>query len=173
MSICGKCHWIAGERPWTLTLPLHSSWPGNIWSNWRLPPRNRRRRLLSSSLEVRQGNTVNIPTARPIPDPVHFIFIGEAGHADYAASKSGTNKCVMKNIEHSKHFFPAMMYGLTMSLKNEIVKIAPKGRVNTIGPGWVRTVCVFQPFILLYFRELIISQWPRNLSRIQTSFTVL
>jgi len=46
---------------------------------------------------------------------------GEAGHADYAASKS------------------AMMYGLTMSLKNEIVKIAPKGRVNCIGPGWVRT----------------------------------
>ncbi|KIM41997.1 hypothetical protein M413DRAFT_142708 [Hebeloma cylindrosporum] len=46
---------------------------------------------------------------------------GEAGHADYAASKS------------------AMMYGLTMSLKNEIVKLAPRGRVNCIGPGWVRT----------------------------------
>ncbi|KAG9310861.1 NAD(P)-binding protein [Chiua virens] len=46
---------------------------------------------------------------------------GEAGHADYAVTKS------------------AMMYGLTMSLKNEIVKIAPKGRVNTVAPGWVRT----------------------------------
>jgi len=46
---------------------------------------------------------------------------GEAGHADYAACKS------------------AMMYGLTMSLKNEIVKIAPKGRVNCVAPGWVRT----------------------------------
>ncbi|KAJ3523419.1 hypothetical protein NM688_g8732 [Phlebia brevispora] len=46
---------------------------------------------------------------------------GEAGHADYAACKS------------------AMMYGLTMSLKNEIVKIAPRGRVNTVAPGWVRT----------------------------------
>jgi NAD(P)-dependent dehydrogenase (short-subunit alcohol dehydrogenase family) len=33
----------------------------------------------------------------------------------------------------------AMMYGLTMTLKNEIVKIAPKGRVNTVAPGWVRT----------------------------------
>lgn len=33
-----------------------------------------------------------------------------------------------------------MMYGLTMSLKNEIVKLAPRGRVNCIGPGWVRTV---------------------------------
>ncbi|KAI5984234.1 hypothetical protein EDC04DRAFT_1661700 [Pisolithus marmoratus] len=32
-----------------------------------------------------------------------------------------------------------MMYGLTLTLKNEIVKIAPKGRVNCIAPGWVRT----------------------------------
>ncbi|KAI0945965.1 hypothetical protein AcV7_010067 [Taiwanofungus camphoratus] len=46
---------------------------------------------------------------------------GEIGHADYSASKS------------------AMMYGLAMSLKNKIVKIAPKGRVNCIAPGWVRT----------------------------------
>jgi len=46
---------------------------------------------------------------------------GEAGNADYAASKS------------------AMMYGLTMTLKNEIVKIAPKGRVNCVAPGWVDT----------------------------------
>ena len=31
-----------------------------------------------------------------------------------------------------------MMHGLTMSLKNEIVKIALKGRVNSVAPGWVR-----------------------------------
>jgi len=46
---------------------------------------------------------------------------GEAGHADYAVTKS------------------AMMCGFTMTLKNEIVKIAPKGRVNTVAPGWVKT----------------------------------
>jgi len=46
---------------------------------------------------------------------------GEAYHSDYAASKS------------------AMMYGLTYTLKNEIVKIAPRGRVNTVAPGWVMT----------------------------------
>ncbi len=33
----------------------------------------------------------------------------------------------------------AMMYGLTLSLKNEIVGIAPKGRVNCIAPGRVQT----------------------------------
>ncbi|KAG7446517.1 NAD-P-binding protein [Guyanagaster necrorhizus] len=46
---------------------------------------------------------------------------GEANHADYSASKS------------------AMMYGLTRTLKNEIVKIAPKARVNCVAPGWTRT----------------------------------
>ncbi|KAL1938354.1 hypothetical protein VTO73DRAFT_11805 [Trametes versicolor] len=46
---------------------------------------------------------------------------GELGHADYSATKS------------------AMMYGLCLTLKNEIVKIAPKGRVNAIAPGWVKT----------------------------------
>lgn len=29
------------------------------------------------------------------------------------------------------------MYGFTLSLKNEIVKIAPRGRVNCVAPGWV------------------------------------
>lgn len=33
----------------------------------------------------------------------------------------------------------AIMYGLCLSLKNEIVKIAPKGRVNCVAPGWVKT----------------------------------
>jgi NAD(P)-dependent dehydrogenase (short-subunit alcohol dehydrogenase family) len=46
---------------------------------------------------------------------------GEAGHADYAAAKA------------------AMAYGLTLSLKNEIVGLAPHGRVNCVCPGWTRT----------------------------------
>ena len=43
---------------------------------------------------------------------------GEAGHADYAAAKS------------------AIQVGLLLSLKNEIVRIAPNGRVNAVAPGW-------------------------------------
>lgn len=43
---------------------------------------------------------------------------GEAGHADYAAAKS------------------AIQVGLLLSLKNEIVRIAPKARVNAVAPGW-------------------------------------
>jgi 3-oxoacyl-[acyl-carrier protein] reductase len=46
---------------------------------------------------------------------------GEAGHADYAAAKS------------------AIGGGLLLSLKNEIVRVAPRGRVNAVAPGWTET----------------------------------
>ncbi len=43
---------------------------------------------------------------------------GETGHADYAAAKA------------------AIQVGLLQSLKNEIVRVAPSGRVNAVAPGW-------------------------------------
>ncbi len=43
-------------------------------------------------------------------------LFGEADHTDYSAAKAG------------------MAYGLTRSLKNEIVRLAPRGRVNCVCP---------------------------------------
>ncbi len=48
-------------------------------------------------------------------------LFGEAGHADYAAAKS------------------AVAHGLLLSLKNEVVRIAPRARVNTVAPGWTQS----------------------------------
>ena len=48
-------------------------------------------------------------------------IFGEAGHTDYAVAKS------------------AMAHGMTLSLKNEIIQLAPRGRVNCICPGWTDT----------------------------------
>jgi 3-oxoacyl-[acyl-carrier protein] reductase len=48
-------------------------------------------------------------------------LFGEAGHSDYAAAKS------------------AILHGLLLSLKNEIVRIAPRGRVNAVAPGWTES----------------------------------
>jgi 3-oxoacyl-[acyl-carrier protein] reductase len=48
-------------------------------------------------------------------------IFGEAGHADYAAAKSG------------------VLGGLLLSLKNEITRIAPLGRVNAVAPGWTES----------------------------------
>ncbi|MCK5238008.1 MAG: SDR family oxidoreductase [Candidatus Thorarchaeota archaeon] len=47
-------------------------------------------------------------------------IFGEAWYCDYATSKAG-------------------MHGLMMSLKNEIVHLASRGRVNLVNPGWTVT----------------------------------
>lgn len=47
-------------------------------------------------------------------------IFGEAGHADYSSAKAG-------------------LIGLLRSLKNEIVRVAPRGRVNVVCPGWTVT----------------------------------
>jgi 3-oxoacyl-[acyl-carrier protein] reductase len=45
---------------------------------------------------------------------------GEADHADYAAAKAG-------------------LHGLVLSLKNELVRLAPNARVNLVAPGWTES----------------------------------
>jgi 3-oxoacyl-[acyl-carrier protein] reductase len=45
-------------------------------------------------------------------------IFGEGGHADYAAAKA------------------AIGQGLLLSLKNEVVRTAPRARVNVVAPGW-------------------------------------
>lgn len=46
---------------------------------------------------------------------------GEVGHIDYSVTKS------------------ALQVGFLLTLKHEILKIAPSGRVNSVAPGWVNT----------------------------------
>jgi 3-oxoacyl-[acyl-carrier protein] reductase len=48
-------------------------------------------------------------------------IFGEAGHADYASAKS------------------ALVHGLLLSLKNEVVRVAPRARVNAVCPGWTQS----------------------------------
>jgi 3-oxoacyl-[acyl-carrier protein] reductase len=48
-------------------------------------------------------------------------LVGEAGHADYAAAKS------------------AILGGLLLSLKNEVVRKSPRARVNAVAPGWTES----------------------------------
>lgn len=60
-----------------------------------------------------QGNIVIVASTAGL--------IGEAGHSDYAAAKG------------------ALASGFLKSLKNEIVRIAPEGRVNVVAPGWTMT----------------------------------
>lgn len=82
-------------------------------------------------------------------DTANIIFIGstagkfgEAGHGDYASTKS------------------ALMYGLTPTLKNEIVRIAPRGRVNSVNPGWVATPMATETLKDTSFVERALSTTP-------------
>jgi 3-oxoacyl-[acyl-carrier protein] reductase len=99
-------------------------WPRDDEPVWRLP--------LARWEEVLRANlTATFLTARGFLGEVkrtgHGSLVlvgstagrfGEAGHADYAAAKA------------------AVQVGLLLSLKNEIVRIAPGARVNAVAPGW-------------------------------------
>src|ERR671922_905147 len=103
------------------------AWPSDDVPVWRLP-------LERWEQTLRRNLTVTFLTARGFLREVErtghgsLVLIGstaglfgEAGHADYAAAKS------------------AVVPGLLLSLKNEIVRIAPLGRVNAVCPGWTQS----------------------------------
>jgi 3-oxoacyl-[acyl-carrier protein] reductase len=102
-------------------------WPPQDLPLWGLP-------LERWEATVRQNLTTTFLTARAFLREVarnnHGSLVlvgstaglvGEAGHADYAAAKS------------------AILGGFLLSLKNEIVRIAPNGRVNAVAPGWTES----------------------------------
>jgi 3-oxoacyl-[acyl-carrier protein] reductase len=102
-------------------------WPSEDVPVWKLP-------LERWEETLRANLTATFLVARAFLREVEWtghgslVFVGstagvfgEAGHADYAAAKS------------------AITGGLLLSLKNEIVRIAPRGRVNAVAPGWTET----------------------------------
>jgi len=102
-------------------------WPSEDVPVWQLP-------LERWEATLRQNLTSSFLTARAFLREVERNghgslvlvgstagIVGEAGHADYAAAKS------------------ALVGGLLLSLKNEIVRIAPRGRVNAVAPGWTES----------------------------------
>ena len=102
-------------------------WPSEDLPVWELP-------LERWELTVRQNLTSSFLTARGFLREVarngqgSLVLVGStagivgvAGHADYAAAKS------------------AVLGGLLLSIKNEIVRVAPGGRVNAVAPGWTES----------------------------------
>jgi 3-oxoacyl-[acyl-carrier protein] reductase len=108
-------------------IAVQGVWPRDDVPAWELP-------LERWEETVRQNLTATFLVARAFLREVertgHGSLVlagstagvfGEAGHADYAAAKS------------------AITGGLLLSLKNEITRIAPRGRVNAVAPGWTES----------------------------------
>ena len=70
------------------------------------------RGFLRAVAETKHGSLVLVGSTAGI--------FGEAGHADYAAAKAG-------------------LVGLLLSIKNEVVRVAPLARVNAVFPGWTES----------------------------------
>ena len=108
-------------------IAVQGVWPRDDVPAWELP-------LERWEETVRQNLTATFLVARAFLREVErtghgsLVLVGstagvfgEAGHADYAAAKS------------------AITGGLLLSLKNEITRIAPRGRVNAVAPGWTES----------------------------------
>jgi 3-oxoacyl-[acyl-carrier protein] reductase len=113
--------------PIDICVAVHGVWPRDDVPAWELP-------LGRWEDTLRQNLTATFLVARGFLREVErtghgsLVLVGstagvfgEAGHADYAAAKS------------------AILGGLLLSLKNEIVRIAPVGRVNAVAPGWTES----------------------------------
>ena len=115
---------FAEAGPLDVCAAVAGVWPSEDVPVWKLPL-ERWEETVSANL------TVTFLTARGFLRQVEqrghgsLVLVGstagvfgEAGHADYAAAKS------------------AIVGGLLLSLKNEVVRVAPRARVNAVCPGW-------------------------------------
>jgi 3-oxoacyl-[acyl-carrier protein] reductase len=117
-------HLFREAGPLDVCAAVAGVWPREDVPVWELPLERWRETLdsnLTSSFLTARG------FLRGVAERGHGSLVlvgstagifGEAGHADYAAAKS------------------AVVHGLLLSLKNEIVRTAPRARVNAVCPGW-------------------------------------
>jgi 3-oxoacyl-[acyl-carrier protein] reductase len=116
---------FAEAGPLDICAAVAGVWPSEDQPVWELPL-DRWRATLDANL------TTSFLTARgflrQLDGEGALVFVGstagifgEAGHADYAAAKS------------------AILGGLLLSLKNEVVRKSPRARVNAVAPGWTES----------------------------------
>jgi 3-oxoacyl-[acyl-carrier protein] reductase len=117
---------FAAAGPLDVCAAVVGEWPRGDVPVWELP-------LERWEATLRANLTSAFLTARgflrSVAERGHgsLVFVGstagsfgEAGHADYAAAK-------------------AALVGLMLSVKNEVVRVAPLARVNAVFPGWTES----------------------------------
>lgn len=109
----------------------HGIWIEGDLPLWQLPLERWDRTMavdLTGAFLCAREYLAQLEGVSPETRNVSLIFVGstagkfgEANHADYATAKAG------------------LMYGLTRSVKNEVHRLHPRARVNSVMPGWVKT----------------------------------
>src|SRR5919197_3159688 len=116
---------FAGVGPLDVCAAVAGAWPSEDVPVWDLPVERWRATLdanLTATFLTARGflRQLEGDGALVLVGSTAGIF-GEAGHADYAAAKS------------------AVLSGLLLSLKNEVVRSSPGARVNAVAPGWTES----------------------------------
>ena len=117
---------FADAGPLDVCAAVAGMWPSEDLPVWELPLERWRQTLdanLTASFLTARGFLRQLgdrPGSLVLVGSTAGIF-GEAGHADYAAAKS------------------AILVGLLLSLKNEVVRRHPHARVNAVAPGWTES----------------------------------
>jgi 3-oxoacyl-[acyl-carrier protein] reductase len=116
---------FAEAGPLDICAAVAGVWPSDDQPVWELPLERWRATLdanLTASFLTARGflRQLDGEGALVLVGSTAGIF-GEAGHADYAAAKS------------------AILGGLLLSLKNEVVRKSPQARVNAVAPGWTES----------------------------------
>ena len=116
---------FAEAGPLDVCAAVAGVWPSEDQPVWELPLERWRATLdanLTASFLTARGflRQLDGEGALVLVGSTAGIF-GEAGHADYAAAKSG------------------ILGGLVLSLKNEVVRKSPRARVNAVAPGWTES----------------------------------
>ena len=117
---------FAAAGPLDVCAAVAGAWPQDGVPVWELPLERWRATLdanLTTTFLTARGFLRQLgdrPGSLVLVGSTAGIF-GEAGHADYAAAKS------------------ALLGGLLLSLKNEVVRRNPGVRVNAVAPGWTES----------------------------------
>jgi 3-oxoacyl-[acyl-carrier protein] reductase len=117
---------FAESGPLDVCAAVAGAWPAEDVPVWELPLERWQATLdanLTATFLTARGFLRRLgerPGSLVLVGSTAGIF-GEAGHADYAAAKS------------------ALMVGLLLSLKNEVVRRHQGARVNAVAPGWTES----------------------------------
>ncbi|KAI9664566.1 MAG: hypothetical protein M1821_006012 [Bathelium mastoideum] len=129
----GPIHILAANAGITDESASYPIWhlPSELWD--RVHATNSRgtfltiKHFLRCAEKVQQQNATNGGQGVELPNLAIVLTgsecgkFGQAGHAEYATGKAG------------------LQYGLVRTVKNEIVRLNAKARINAVAPGWVDT----------------------------------